>query len=81
MRTLTLTLTLTATATFADPLPSEIEKDVDIEEHLGELSRVGVEQAVVAVADAFRKTHAVVQRAHRNAGAKQIGDLHRNVHA
>src|SRR4051794_27808198 len=57
------------------------ERFEQVEQDVSELRAVGKQQPVVAVAHAFGETGAVVERAHRHAGAEEVGDLHRDVEA
>ena len=57
------------------------ERFEQVEEQLRQLACVVEQQAVHAVADALGKAGAVVERHDRDAGAEQVGDLHRDVHA
>src|SRR6185503_13236870 len=51
----------------------------EIEQHVGELTAGREQQAIVAVAHALREARSIIERADRNAGAEQVGDLHRDV--
>ena len=48
---------------------------------VGELHGRGEQQTVVAVPHPLAEADPVVERAHRHAGAKQVGHLHRDVEA
>src|SRR4051812_26291726 len=50
----------------------------EIEHDVRQLLGGRKQQTVVAVTDALGETRAVVERQDRDAGAEQVGDLHRN---